>query len=149
VSGWQPNARGRLEQAALELYLELGFEETAVADIASRAGLTERTFFRHFADKREVLFSGAADLQELVVHTVAGAPASALSIDAIAAGLEAAGAMLQERPGWGVRATPLDHQCWEHRAARARAHQDGITRLGDGRCLARPRRQKAGRELSR
>ena len=48
--------RGRLEQAALELYVERGFEQTTVAEIAQRAGLTERTFFRHFADKREVLF---------------------------------------------------------------------------------------------
>ena len=57
---WEPDARGRLEQAALELYGERGFEQTTVAEIARRAGLTERTFFRHFADKREVLFGGAA-----------------------------------------------------------------------------------------
>ena len=56
---WEPDARGRLEQAALELYAERGFEQTTVAEIAARAGLTERTFFRHFADKREVLFCGA------------------------------------------------------------------------------------------
>ena len=55
---WQPDARGRLEQAALELYTERGFDETTVADIAERAGLTERTFFRYFTDKREVLFWG-------------------------------------------------------------------------------------------
>ena len=64
---WEPNARGRLEQAALELYVERGFEQTTVAEIAERAGLTERTFFRHFADKREVLFAGAGALQELLV----------------------------------------------------------------------------------
>ena len=52
---------GRLEQAALELYTERGFEQTTVAEIAARAGLTERTFFRHFADKREVLFGGAQE----------------------------------------------------------------------------------------
>ena len=56
MSRWEPDARGRLEQAALELYFERGFEQTTVADIAERAGLTERTFFRYFADKREVLF---------------------------------------------------------------------------------------------
>ena len=56
---WEPNARGRLEQAALSLFGERGFEQTTVAEIAARAGLTERTFFRHFADKREVLFWGA------------------------------------------------------------------------------------------
>lgn len=94
---WEPNARGRLEQAALELYVERGFEQTTVAEIAQRAGLTERTFFRHFADKREVLFQGAASLQELLVNAVAGTPASSAPIDAIAAALAAAGALLGER----------------------------------------------------
>jgi AcrR family transcriptional regulator len=94
---WEPNARGRLERAALELYLERGFEQTTVAEIASRAGLTERTFFRHFADKREVLFWGQSALQEHVVGSVASAPDSAAPIDAVAAALEAVGAVLQER----------------------------------------------------
>jgi AcrR family transcriptional regulator len=94
---WEPNARGRLEQAALELYVERGFEQTTVAEIARRAGLTERTFFRHFADKREVLFWGAGALQELLVHTVASAPDSAAPIDAVGVALEAAGAALGER----------------------------------------------------
>jgi AcrR family transcriptional regulator len=95
---WEPNARGRLEQAALELYVLRGFEQTTVAEIAQRAGLTERTFFRHFADKREVLFQGAASLQELLVNTVASAPDPSTPIDAIAAALEAAGTVLGERP---------------------------------------------------
>ena len=94
---WEPNARGRLEQAALELYVERGFEQTTGAEIAQRAGLTERTFFRHFADKREVLFRGAASLQELLVKTVAGAPESSAPLAAVAAALEAAGALLGER----------------------------------------------------
>ena len=94
---WEPNARGRLEQAALELYVERGFEQTTVAEIAQRAGLTERTFFRHFADKREVLFQGAASLQELLVNAVASAPDSSAPIAAIASALEAAGAVLGER----------------------------------------------------
>src|SRR5580693_3174881 len=94
---WEPNARGRLEQAALALYGERGFEQTTVAEIAQRAGLTERTFFRHFADKREVLFSGAGALQELLVSTVASAPRSAAPIDAVAAALGAAGAVLEGR----------------------------------------------------
>ena len=94
---WEPNARGRLERAALELYLERGFDQTTVAEIAARAGLTERTFFRHFADKREVLFAGAGQLQDFLVSTLANAPDSAAPIDAVAAALEAAGALLQER----------------------------------------------------
>jgi AcrR family transcriptional regulator len=94
---WEPNARGRLEQAALELFTERGFEQTTVTEIARRAGLTQRTFFRHFADKREVLFWGQGALQELFVSTVASAPDSAAPLDAVAAALEAAGAVLQER----------------------------------------------------
>jgi len=97
MTRWQPNARGRLEQAALALYAERGFDNTTVADIAARAGLTERTFFRHFADKREVLFWGAGSLQEFLVRTVADASDALAPIDAIVAALEAAGALLQER----------------------------------------------------
>jgi len=97
---WEPDARGRLEQAALALYGERGFEQTTVAEIARRAGLTERTFFRHFADKREVLFAGAGTLQAFLVSTVADAPDSVAPIDAVAAALGAAGALLQERRGY-------------------------------------------------
>jgi len=84
-------------RAAMELYSERGYEQTTVAEIARRAGLTERTFFRHFADKREVLFSGSANLQEAMVSAVANAPESAAPIDAVAAGIEAAGGFLQDR----------------------------------------------------
>jgi AcrR family transcriptional regulator len=96
---WQPDARGRLEKAAMELYGERGFDDTTVAQIAGRAGLTERTFFRHFADKREVLFAGSGRLQDLLVQTVTDAPASATPIDAVAAGIDAIGTMLQESRG--------------------------------------------------
>ena len=81
----------------MELYSKRGYEQTTVAEIARRAGLTERTFFRHFADKREVLFSGSANLQEAMVSAVANAPESAAPIDAVAAGIEAAGGFLQDR----------------------------------------------------
>ena len=95
---WEPNARGRLAQAALTLYAEQGFDQTTVAEIAARAGLTERTFFRHFADKREVLFYGMEMLRDLLVRAVAEAPASATAMDAVGAALQAAGAVLQENP---------------------------------------------------
>src|SRR4051794_13163473 len=94
---WEPDARGRLERAALELYRERGFEQTTVAEIAKRAGLTERTYFRHFADKREVLFAGAGTMRELLVSTVAEAPDDLAPIEAAVAGVEAAGAVIQER----------------------------------------------------
>jgi AcrR family transcriptional regulator len=94
---WEPNARGRLAQAALELFVERGFEQTTVAEIAQRAGLTERTFFRYFADKREVLFAGTGALQESLVAAVAQAPGSATPLAAIAGALEAVAPLLAER----------------------------------------------------
>src|SRR5437660_5524293 len=97
MTRWEPNARARLQEAALELYGERGYEQATVAEIAKRAGLTERTFFRHFADKREVLFSGSAALEELFVSAVIKAPEALAPLDAAAAGLEAAGAAIQER----------------------------------------------------
>ena len=97
MARWQPDSRGRLRQAALDLYGERGFEHTTVAEIAKRAGVTERTFFRHFADKREVLFAGSEDLQEALVRPVTEAPASLAPLDAVARGLEAAGAVLPPR----------------------------------------------------
>jgi AcrR family transcriptional regulator len=94
---WEPDARGRLEGAAMELYRERGFDQTTVAEIAARAGLTERTFFRYFSDKREVLFSGAGRLEDLLVRSVRGAPTSATPMAAIAGALEATAAMFEER----------------------------------------------------
>jgi AcrR family transcriptional regulator len=87
---WEPNASGRLRQAALELYVEQGFEQTTVAEIAQRAGLTARTFFRYFADKREVLFAGSAELQDRLSAALDRAPATATPLEAVAAALGAA-----------------------------------------------------------
>jgi AcrR family transcriptional regulator len=94
---WEPNARGRLEQAALDLYVERGFEQTTIAEIAKRAGLTERTFFRHFADKREVLFGGQSALREFVVSAVTSSPDSAAPIDSVIGALETVGAVFLDR----------------------------------------------------
>ena len=103
MSRWQPDAQGRLAQAALELYVERGFEQTTVAEIANRAGLTERTFFRYFTDKREVLFGGSSVLQELLVSTVADAPGSMPPIVAVAVGLDAMATLLQERRDYSLQ----------------------------------------------
>ena len=97
MARWQPDARGRLVRAALALYGEAGFDNTTVAEIAERAGLTKRTFFRYFADKREVLFWGAAQLEELIVTEVGAAPESAAPLEAVAQGLEATVGMFEER----------------------------------------------------
>jgi len=94
---WEPNARGRLEEAALQLYSERGFDRTTVAEIAEHAGLTERTYFRYFADKREVLFGGESALDEIITQAVADADQAVPPIDAVAAGLIAVGEMFRGR----------------------------------------------------
>src|SRR6186997_917049 len=91
---WEPDASGRLREAALDLYVERGYEQTTVAEIAQRAGLTARTFFRHFADKREVLFAGSADLRTHMVGGLAEAPLTASPMEAVAAALDAAATVL-------------------------------------------------------
>ena len=95
---WEPGARERLVEAALDLYVDPGFEQTTVADIAARAGVTERTFFRHFADKREVLFAGSDEFQARVLAAIEGAPAALSPLEMAAAGMEAAADLLQSRP---------------------------------------------------
>jgi AcrR family transcriptional regulator len=93
---WEPDSRGRLQEAALALFSERGFDQTTAAQIAARVGVTERTFFRHFTDKREVLFGGFEILKERIVSGVAGAPPGIKPMEAVARGLDAAAAMLGE-----------------------------------------------------
>jgi AcrR family transcriptional regulator len=87
---WQPNAPHRLVLAALELFAERGYDSTTVVEIAERAGLTKSTFFRHFPDKREVLFGGDA-MTGLLVEGIAAAPAEASPLEAVAFALDAIG----------------------------------------------------------
>ncbi len=82
----------------MELFEERGYEGTTVADIAERAGLTKRTFFRYFADKREVLFSGSEIFEGTVIKGVLDAPADASPLDAVAAGLDASAAVFEQIP---------------------------------------------------
>jgi len=93
---WEPDAYGRLRQAALELFTEQGFENTTVAQIAERAGLNRRTFFHHFADKREVVFSGSELLEQQMVAAIEAAPASASALGMIGAALDAAAVRFEE-----------------------------------------------------
>jgi len=97
MARWEPDSRGRLETAAMQLFAEHGFDATTVAEIAARAGLTERTFFRYFTDKREVLFWGAAGLQDLLVTQVADAPPGTRPLTAVVDALVAAGGMFEQR----------------------------------------------------
>ncbi|QRF62535.1 MULTISPECIES: TetR/AcrR family transcriptional regulator [Variovorax] len=93
---WEPDAAGRFRVAAMELFAEIGYEQTTVAAIAQRAGLTPRTFFRHFADKREVLFNGSELLQQSMTAALAAAPAQASAMEAVAIALRGAADFFDE-----------------------------------------------------
>jgi len=96
---WKPDAQGRLAQAAMELFSERGFEQTTVADIAQRAGLTERTFFRHFSDKREVLFPAGTWFRDQFVEAVTAAPTGATPLEAVMLAVNAAATALERETG--------------------------------------------------
>jgi AcrR family transcriptional regulator len=87
MARWEPNARERLERAALELFTQHGYDATTVAQIADRAGLSKSTFFRHFSDKREVLFGGQDIIADRFAEAIAAAPAAATTADCLAAAL--------------------------------------------------------------
>ena len=90
MARWEPGARERIVVAAVDLFTEQGYDETTVAQIAERAGITKSTFFRHFPDKRELLVAGQETLSRLLAEGIAEAPAEAGPLDAVAAGLERA-----------------------------------------------------------
>jgi AcrR family transcriptional regulator len=96
MSRWKPDAQGRLMSAAIELFDEQGYDATTVAEIAERAGLTKRTFFRYFSDKREVLFSGSQELQRLWLEGLDAAPAEASPLAVVTAGLDPVAEMFTE-----------------------------------------------------
>ena len=97
MARWEPNALERLRAAALELFEERGYDRTTVSDIAARADLTERTFFRYFTDKREVLFSGSEELEKLFVSGVASAPETMAPLDVVVAAIAASSPMFEAR----------------------------------------------------
>jgi len=136
MSRWEPDAAERLQQAAFDLYTERGYDHTTVAEIAARAGLTERTFFRHFADKREVLFAGSDQFRAALVDPVAAAPESATPLEAVAAGVEAAGSVfpalaLVRRRHTLIRANPeLEERELKKLASLAASLAEALRRRG-------------------
>ncbi|PRY36100.1 TetR/AcrR family transcriptional regulator [Umezawaea tangerina] len=129
--------RSRLQEAALELYLERGYDKTTTGDIAARAGVTERTFFRHFADKREVFFDGEAQLRELLTEAVAAVPAGTKPLPTLRAAFHQAVPLIEhnlpvtERRYPVIAATPaLQERALAKSAALAGAVADALRARG-------------------
>ena len=140
VGRWEPDAAGRLGEAALELFVEQGYDHTTVADIAERAGLTARTFFRHFANKREVLFAGSEQLEAEMVAAMDATPADAAPMQAVAAALQASATVLDQRRSFARRRQQVV-------AANPELRERELLKLASlGRCVAggaaAPRRRR-------
>jgi AcrR family transcriptional regulator len=94
---WDPEAEERLRGAAIELYLEQGYETVTVAQIAERAGLTRRTFSRYFADKRDVLFAGSEQLPPALAGALEAADPRLGPFEALLTALTEVGAEIADR----------------------------------------------------
>ncbi len=137
MARWEPGTRQRLAQAALDLFTAQGFEQTTTAQIAESVGLTERTFFRHFTDKREVLFDGQQLLAGGFADGIESAPADATPLEIVASAL-ASGATFfaEERRAWSrarqrvIDANPALQERERHKMA-------GLATLSHDALLAR------------
>lgn len=141
---WPTDSRVRLVQSALDLFLERGFDQTTVADIAARAGLTERTFFRHFTDKREVLFHGGQLLEDAMVEALAAVPPEVPPLAAVATAVTAIASFFEGRQSFSrMRQRVIDsHPELQERevskmARLALALADGLRQRGVGDLAAR------------
>ena len=139
MARWEPNARQRLVFAAVELFAEQGYDATTVNEIAERAGgLTKTTYFRHFADKREVLFAGQEIHSRILAEAIAGAPESATPLQTVAAAVNAlAATFTQDRREFSGRlrvviaeSAELQERATFKRAALASAIADGLGKRG-------------------
>jgi AcrR family transcriptional regulator len=120
MARWEPNARERLVRAALDLFTEQGYDATTVNEIADRAGLTKTTFFRHFPDKREVLFAGQDMHARLLADAISAAPGPATPLEAVGAALDALTATFtDDRREFSARLRPViaSHSELQERAA--------------------------------
>jgi AcrR family transcriptional regulator len=124
MARWEPNARERLVRAALDLFTEQGYDATTVNEIADRAGLTKTTFFRHFPDKREVLFAGQDMHARLLADAIAAAPSPATPLEAVRAALDSmAATFTDDHREFSARLRPViaGHSELQERAALKRA----------------------------
>ena len=86
MARWDPGTEDRLRRAALELYAEHGYDNVTITQIAERAGITRRSYFRYFPDKREVLFAGSDQLPPAIIDAVLASReqgAFAVALDAV------------------------------------------------------------------
>jgi len=97
MARWEPDARERLVRAALELFADRGFDDTTIPDITARAGLTTRSYFRHFPDKREVLFTDEDEMPTLAARLVLAAPAELTAFQVLARGVPTLAAAFENR----------------------------------------------------
>ena len=128
---WEPGTRERLQAAALELFAERGFDQTTASEIAAAVGLTERTFFRYFADKREVLFDGQERLVDAFRAGLAAAPVDAPALDVVAAALRSGASFFtDDRRAWSrLRQTVIDqHPALQERERHKMAELAGVIR---------------------
>lgn len=108
---WTPNTRERLAQAAMQLYLQRGYDHTTVTEIATHAGTTERTFYRHFTDKSEVLFGPSTEFQDTIVNALKQTPPDSNPLEAVISALEAAQLYFQgDLKPFQQRQNLIDHQ---------------------------------------
>lgn len=137
MARWEPNALERLQQAAATLFVERGYAAVTVAEIADRAGLTKRTFFNHFPDKREVLFAGAQTFEDGVVKHLDEADGGLVPIDAAvlalvrgAQGLSGYGGFARTRQDLIASSTELQERELIKMAALASAIARALRRRG-------------------
>ncbi|WP_194923512.1 TetR/AcrR family transcriptional regulator [Catenulispora pinisilvae] len=132
MTRWKPNAADRLAAAALDLFEEHGYENTTVIEIAQRAGLTKSTFFRHFQDKREVLFGGDT-MARLLIDGITAAPATATPLQAVAHAFDSVGELVftPERRGFSTRRRAVIAANPELREREARKGRDLTTSIAD------------------
>ena len=136
---WEGDAKARLEEAALALYDQHGFEQTTIDEIADRAGLTKRTFFRHFSDKREVLFGDGANEPDLFANAVLTAPASAGPLDAVGLGLAAMSTHIDQHADLFARRFRIirrSPELWERQLIKFTAIAEGFARALRARGVA-------------
>lgn len=135
MTRWPPEAKDRLRRAALELFTERGYDQVTVTHIAERAGLTRRTFFRHFADKREVLFAGSERLAPEIERRLESVVSEDDSNDVLHVLAEAGALVLDEPDAHQRRAVIADSNELQERdrsktAAIAAAISRALTRRG-------------------